>query len=79
MRVTAVIKGKTALFYEQLAATPNKLAFLQGYGKNMGITIRVGNGSPRDAAEFNTDYRYRQYKTYTLEPRKGYMLATFEF
>ena len=43
------------------------------------VTLKVGNGSLRDAVEWNQLFRDSRDKiTATIEPRRGYKLITFE-
>lgn len=44
------------------------------------VTLKVGNGSVRDAVEWNQLFRDSSHRlTAKIEPRKGYRLVTFEF
>lgn len=48
----------------------------------LNISCKVGNGSFRDAVDFNQMFRKNNppiEPSFKLEPRRGYKLATFEF
>ena len=64
--------GKPAL--EQFQRAQRLVYEMPGY-----VTLKVGNGSFRDAVEWNQLFRDSRDKiTATIEPRRGYKLITFE-
>jgi len=88
MRVTYIIKNVTDVFYHGsehgitgLLNMPDmdKFNHLNKVRHDMGISQKIGNGQFRDAVELNSMLKKNPSVKFSLEPRKGYKLATFEF
>ena len=54
-----------------------KFAYLNKVRHDMGFTQKIGSGQFRDAVELNARMRTNPAFEFSLEPRKGYKLATF--
>ena len=89
MKITFILKDLTEAFYEggtysiglKRLNDFEKFLFLLYYARNnyFGITCKIGNGSFRDKVEFNQTMRKNYILSFSLEPRRGYKLATFIF
>lgn len=97
MKITFILKDLSPAFFagSDILGTPGldnlpsdgaRFDYLSGPRcQDLKITRKVGDGSVRDAVEFNRVIRAQRLagntapKSYKLEPRKGYKLATFEF
>ena len=82
MKVTFIIKGKAQFWLDDLAARSAEEAFgflVLAQKESPGITIKIGDGSTRDAVDFNLGVKARGAVSFKLEDRKGYKLATFVF
>ena len=87
MKATAIIKGVTSQFWEGFGSvikgfdnlTPEEqLQFCTGnVGKDLGITVKIGDGSFRDRIAFH-DLLKSSTVSSSKSLRRGYILITFE-
>ena len=88
IKVTYILKGVTDVFYQGNGdggsiegllnkADAEKFAYLNEVRHVMGFTQKIGSGQFRDAVELNARMRTNPTFAFSLEPRKGYKLATF--
>lgn len=90
MKVTFTLKDLSDMFYEGHGTTivgfnsmedRDKLTYLMQKSSSMpsNIKMKIGSGSQfKDRVELNQILRTNYSVVYSLEPRKGYKLATFE-
>ncbi|MCP3024977.1 hypothetical protein [Cupriavidus basilensis] len=87
MKVTFILKGVTDTFYEGRGdaivgllnmSDAEKFAYLNKARHDFGFSMKIGTGQFRDAVELNQILREAPAFTFTLEPRRGYKLATFQ-
>lgn len=83
MKVTWIIKGTSESFLKSIESKDPKEAFqaIRDHEDMIGRGLdrmEVGDGSTRDAVEFNTKVKGGP-ASFRLDSRKGYKLATFEF
>lgn len=89
MKATFTLKDLTEKFYADLAAMPSdgaRFDFLNRDCRDLKVSMRVDDGSLGANVAFNQVIRIQrsttgnaQPKSYKLELRKGYRLATFVF
>ena len=80
LRATFTLKNLTDTYLASLAKCEPRQAYLHLFAQrqDLNISLKVGTGQMRDAVAFNDAFKAGQPMTFTLEPRKGYKLATFE-
>ncbi len=85
MQITFIIKNLTEKAHMDIAAMDDRARFHKlskwAYGDlKHCVSVKYGTGQFRDKVEFNSWWkRELPFKAYKIEPRKGYMLATFEY
>ena len=80
MKITFTLNNISSCFYEELEqAETNRCKYnLLLKLKDLGVKPRIGNGSFRDAVEFNQFMRSdKDFSSYELASRRGYKLITF--
>ena len=87
MKATAIIKGVTSQFWKGFGTTikgfdnltpEERLQFCIGsVGKDLGITVKIGDGSFRDRIAFH-DLLKSSTVSSSKSLRRGYILITFE-
>lgn len=80
MKITFILHNISSSFYEELEqAETNRCKYsLLRRLKDLGVKPRIGDGSFRDAVEFNTFMRSdKDFSNYELASRRGYKLITF--
>ena len=82
LKATFTIKNMSEAYLASLTKCEPRQAFqvLRDSQRDLGhaISMKVGTGQIRNAVEFNDAFKANKPMTFTLEPRKGYKLATFE-
>lgn len=83
MKVTFILKGLTDAAHATLAAMPDaeRFAKLDKWARGdlaHCVKEKIGDGSFRDRVDLNAMMRAPVTWAYTLEPRRGYRLATFD-
>jgi hypothetical protein len=84
MKVTFTLKNLSDIWYEGIRTMSDaeRFAYLckQANGGDLSLYIKqkVASGQFRDKVELNQIMRTNPGFVYKLEPRRGYMLATFE-
>lgn len=88
MKVTFVLKDLSDAFYQghgsEIPGLLNmvdmeKFEYLNKHRHDLGIAMKIGSGQFRDQVELNRLLRTNPPVAFSLEPRRGYRLATFEF
>lgn len=86
MKITFILKDLTDAFYQGFGESivgllnmsdADKFAKLNKMAHEKRVKMKIGNDSFRDKVELNQILRDACIYTFTLEPRKGYRLATF--
>ena len=79
MKVTFILKNLSEYFYTELENSNDKFKHLNSI-RDLPVTRKIGSGAFSEAVDFNIKYRQcKEYKSYKLENRRGYKLATFIF
>jgi hypothetical protein len=88
MKVTVILKDFADAFYDGHGdSIPSFLAMSEAekfakckklHGEKRS-TMKIGSGAFRDAVELNSLTKSAHSIAFTLEPRRGYKLATFTF
>lgn len=79
MKVTFILKNLSEYFYTELENSSDKFKYLNSV-KYLPVTRKIGSGTFSEAVDFGIKYRQcKEYKSYKLENRRGYKLATFIF
>lgn len=79
MKVTFILKNLSEYFYSELDKSSDKFKYLNSI-KDLSVTRKIGTGTFSEGVDFSLKYRQcKEYKSYKLENRKGYKLATFIF
>lgn len=88
-KVTFILKDLTDEFYNgggvlDLTGLLNmadleKFNYLNRMRHHLAITMRIGNGAFREQVELNQMLRLLPEISFSLAPRRGYKLATFDF
>lgn len=89
MKATFILKNLSDVFYDgggllDITGLLNmedrhKFNYLQRQMPTLNITLKIGNGSFSDRVEMNQLLRTNPAIKFSLEPRRGYKLATFIF
>lgn len=88
MKVTFILKNVTEAFYmgmgESIKGLLNmtdvdKFTYLNKVRHDHVFGMKIGKGQFRDAVELNAMLRTNPAVSFSLEPRRGYKLATFTF
>jgi hypothetical protein len=86
MKVTVILKDFTEEFFtgfgESIVGLNNisdseKFLKLKNLAAEKRVSMKIGSGQFRDAVDFNSMLRLPCSFEFTIEPRKGYKLATF--
>ena len=83
MKVTYTVKNMSESWYADIAAMGDeeRLRYLAKCAHGVFshcIKQKIGSGQFRDKVELNQILRAPKRWSYSLAPRRGYMLATFE-
>jgi hypothetical protein len=84
-QVTFIIKNITDETHATLASMDDRARYEKLFKWAFGdlkhcVSVKYGSGQFRDRVDFNSWWkRGEPFKAYRIEPRKGYMLATFEY
>lgn len=88
MRVTCILRDFTEQFYHGTESgsivglmnesDAGKWERLKRMASEKRVQMKIGSGQFRDAVELNAMLRTPVNIEFKLEPRRGYMLATFE-
>ena len=79
MKVTFILKNLSEIFYTKLEKSNDKFKYLCSV-RDLPVTRKIGSGTFADDMAFNKKYKKcQEYKSYKLENRRGYKLATFIF
>lgn len=86
MKVTFIIRDVTDQFFtgfgEQIIGLLNMVDMdkFNHLNKNRSrFPMKIGSGQFRDAVDLNSLLKKNPYVEFSLEPRRGYKLATFKF
>lgn len=83
MKVTATLHNLTDNFYAEMAAMSASAQFekLNKLRHDLPhcIKVKIGSGQFRDAVDLNSIMKKVHLVTSSIEPRKGYKLAIFNF